>query len=506
MAARAGAGGLVRREMLLGLMGGIGTPLASMSAAHADVPALRVNLAMVARVTGNFVSGDSGYAVLNNGAEPRNSGDTARGSYGTWPQTGPQWVVYEWDQPVSTDSVDVYWWQDGQGIALPTSAQLSFWDGSRFVPVPSARGGGLVGDRFNRTTFDRVTTHQLKLAFVGNGEKSVGVLQWKVYSAGPVPAFAPVVGAGIDRSVMVGGQTWLAGKAEWLQRRPGDNVRWSLVSGPGKVVFADADAAATRAMVTQPGDYVLRLAANARGKTSESTLALRAEMPPPAKRLNVVYITPYAIHSPLWNARAKALIVNWIPHCVAYCERTDLTDGQGGIDNFVEAGKAVRGEEHAPHKGYVFSNARVHQTVESMCIALMVDPQGDAEIAGAGQDARDAGAVDPCYPRRSGARRLSPYCLYPVTARRLAGALVPRTSRRSRGLCRGLFHRIGYQPSHADQRARPAAVRCRQEAGRLLGGAYWARQEGVVRRAPGNVAGAGALRPFRQRCRRPWAR
>jgi hypothetical protein len=32
------------------------------------------------------------------------------------------------------------------------------------------------------------------------------------------------------------------------------------------------------------------------------------------------------------------------------------------------------------HKGYVFSNAWVHQTVESMCIALMVDPQGDSEI------------------------------------------------------------------------------------------------------------------------------
>ncbi len=28
----------------------------------------------------------------------------------------------------------------------------------------------------------------------------------------------------------------------------------------------------------------------------------------------------------------------------------------------------------------MFSNAWVHQTVESMCIALMVDPQGDAEI------------------------------------------------------------------------------------------------------------------------------
>ncbi len=60
--------------------------------------------------------------------------------------------------------------------------------------------------------------------------------------------------------------------------------------------------------------------------------------------------------------------------------RTDLKQGPGGIDNFVEAGKALRGEPHGAHKGYVFSNAWVHQTVEAMSIALMIDPQGDPEI------------------------------------------------------------------------------------------------------------------------------
>jgi hypothetical protein len=64
------------------------------------------------------------------------------------------------------------------------------------------------------------------------------------------------------------------------------------------------------------------------------------------------------------------------------CERTDIPAmrGDGGIDNFIEAGKANRGEPHGKHKGYVFSNAWVHQTVESMCIALMVDAQGDRDI------------------------------------------------------------------------------------------------------------------------------
>ena len=73
-------------------------------------------------------------------------------------------------------------------------------------------------------------------------------------------------------------------------------------------------------------------------------------------------------------------MVNWIPHCIDQINRTDLKLGQGGIDNFIEAAKALRGEPHSSHKGYVFSNAWVHQTVESMSIALMIDPQGDSEI------------------------------------------------------------------------------------------------------------------------------
>lgn len=86
---------------------------------------------------------------------------------------------------------------------------------------------------------------------------------------------------------------------------------------------------------------------------------------------------------PLWSERAKVLITNWIPWCIDQCERRNLTQGQGGLDNFVEAAKALRGEPHGRHLGYVFSNAWVHQTVESMCIALMVDPQGDKEIIAA---------------------------------------------------------------------------------------------------------------------------
>ena len=99
----------------------------------------------------------------------------------------------------------------------------------------------------------------------------------------------------------------------------------------------------------------------------------------PVKQLDAVYTKNFKIDSPLYNARAKALMVSWIPYCVDQINRTDIPAGRGdgGIDNFVEAGKALRGEPHGYHKGYVFSNAWVHQTVEAMSIALMIDPQGD---------------------------------------------------------------------------------------------------------------------------------
>jgi uncharacterized protein len=155
---------------------------------------------------------------------------------------------------------------------------------------------------------------------------------------------------------------------------------WSQESGPGTVKFADPNSQSTTATFSVPGDYVLKVTAKSGEAAASSILKVLAETPPPAKSLEAVYTKDFRIHSPLWSARAKALIVNWIPHCIDQINSSDLKQGQGGIDNFVEAAKALRGEPHGAHKGYVFSNAWVHQTVESMSIALMIDPQGDPEI------------------------------------------------------------------------------------------------------------------------------
>ncbi len=222
---------------------------------------------------------------------------------------------------------------------------------------------------------------------------------------------APLAGsAGVDRINVLGSKTYLHGWAGYgeppVMGRPqvqqpaqvnyagqaGQMVSappaagatptavWSKESGPGAVTFADRKALTTTATFSELGPYALKLTVTNGESTHSSVLHVSVEAPPPAKQLEAVYTKNFKISSPFWNARAKALIVNWIPHCIDQINRDDLPIGQGGIDNFINAGKALRGEPHGYHKGYVFSNAWVHQTVEAMSIALMIDPQGDPDI------------------------------------------------------------------------------------------------------------------------------
>ena len=342
------------------------------------------NLALVATPSSSYVSGDTRNTALNDGSSPRNSRGDRRGTYGNWPRRDTQWVQYDWSQPISTKQVEVYWWDDQQGVRLPKASRLKYWDGKEFVPVKNASGLGVEANKFNATTFDEVTTDKLRLEMDADAEFSTGILEWRVLDSGKSPDFPPTVVAGGDRSVVLGGKTYLSGRVKALKANSASaKVAWSKESGPGKVTFADANAVETTATFSEPGEYALKLTGGEGKLSGTSTLKVKVERPPKSERLDVVYTKRYTIDSPLWNARAKAIILNWIPHCIEMINRTNLTQGQGGIDNFVEAAKALRGEPHGRHKGYVFANAWVHQTIESICIALMVDPKGDAEIISA---------------------------------------------------------------------------------------------------------------------------
>jgi uncharacterized protein len=385
-----------RREFLAGLGGAAVVTALSGPRVFAQAPDTTLNVARVAAPSSRSLISENKISALNDGFVPADSFDRTHALYSLWVNRSASerdsWVQYEWSEPVSVNKVEVYWAVDrprpgaipGSAwpvLQAPQSCRILYWNGNEFAPVSQAQGLGVAPNTFNATTFEPVKTSKLRLEVVPQPDRPAGILEWRVFNYGPAPALPPVVDAGVDRSVVSDGKTYLSGKVSWLQDSPQNMAKWKKSAGPGAVTFASAAAPVTTATFSQPGDYVLALEATG-SKGAPHSVNVHVEPAPPADRLDVVYTRKYAIDSPLWNERAKALIVNWIPHCIAMCERTDIAPmrGDGGIDNFIEAGKANRGEPHRKHKGYVFSNAWVHQTVESMCIALMVDAHGDPEI------------------------------------------------------------------------------------------------------------------------------
>jgi uncharacterized protein len=340
------------------------------------------NLAPVAKATTSYVSPHETIDALNDGFTPRNSNDKSHGAYGNWQRTGTQWVQYEWPQPISTRQIDVYWFDDHNGVRLPKACRLLYWNGNGFVSVSNVAGLGLFENRFNTTTFDDVTTTRLRLEMDSQGTSSTGILEWRVYDNGKTANFAPTVDAGSDRVIILGAKVALNGSAHddgKVNTTP--QLTWSKASGPGVVEFAAASEPKTTATFSKEGDYVLKLSANDGQLTSSASVKVKVEPAPPKEHLDPVLTKTFKINSPLWTSRTKALIVNWIPHC--YTKISDTNLAEGGIANFIQAANKLAGKPAARHKGPVFANAWVYNTIESICVALMLDPQGDPEIIAA---------------------------------------------------------------------------------------------------------------------------
>lgn len=371
----------INRSLCIGAIGMLSAAL-SYNATAQGGNNTKGNLAIVANTSATNRFGPPP-ATINDGLTPTNTGNM-RGGGGGGNRVQPRsmyWVQYDWTQPVSTKEVAIYWWNFNNALRLPLAYRIQYWDGNNFVNVKNPVGMGLTNNQFNATTFDEVKTTKIRLELDSADRAAATILEWAVYKTDNSPAYPPVIVAGGDRDVMVGGKTYLAATAKSVT--PIEKLTWSKASGPGDVVFTNVNQKDASATFTTPGAYELKLTGTEGGQSSSSTLKVLVHEPPKEQRLDVVYTKRYKMDSKLWNDRAKAMIVNWIPWCIDQNERTDLTTGDGGLDNFIEAAKANRGEPHQKHKGYVFSNAWVHQTVESMCIALMVDAQGDKDIIAA---------------------------------------------------------------------------------------------------------------------------
>ncbi|MDH6341842.1 DUF1680 family protein [Parabacteroides sp. PFB2-12] len=318
-------------------------------------------------------------ASLNDGMTNIETGPTRMRQGQTMPPLQNQWVEYEWTQPVKTSEIEVFWWNWDGTITLPEAYRISYWDGTEYVPVKNAEGLGLTVAEYNKTTFDEVETTKLRLEANQAQQLRATLQEWKVIQSPNSQNLPPIVKTNGDRTVMRGGTTYLTAHVTAVS--PVEKTTWTKVSGPGTVTFTDNEKLDATAVFSEVGEYILAFTAK-KGKDKVTTnLQVTVSEPPAEGRLDVVYTKNYSIDSPLWDDRAKAMIVNWIPWCIDQCENSNLATG--GLDNFIEAAKALNGKPYAAHKGYVFANAWVHQTIESICIALMIDPKGDKEIIAA---------------------------------------------------------------------------------------------------------------------------
>jgi DUF1680 family protein len=242
--------------------------------------------------------------------------------------------------------------------------------------VPGATGLGVEGGAYNASTFPEISTDRLRLEFTGDGKFSTGILQWEVVDSGKSPRFAPMVDAGNDRVVILPSAIELEGHI----RGTALATAWTKVSGPGEVTFQEPGKAKTKATFSEVGQYVLRFSATDSGAEASAEVKVDAE-PEPAGHLEPVFTTRYSLDSPLWSDRSKQLIVHWIPHLIDELSKPDLK--QGGIQNFIQAGNRLAGRAFQPHMGAPWADAYTLNAIESMCLALQLDPGSDAELIAA---------------------------------------------------------------------------------------------------------------------------
>jgi len=213
------------------------------------------NLAVVASQTSSSRSGAS-MTSLNDGLIPNNTGGMRSGGNRPSQRLTTQWVQYDWLQPVNTKEIAVFWWNYENIVRLPQAYRIKYWDGNDFIPVKNTVGLGLENNLFNITKFEQVKTTKLRLEVDSVGRSLDNILEWIVIQAENSPNHPPVVTAGVDRSVMLGGKTYLSGGVKSVT--PYNNIQWSKVSGPGNVNFSDANFLKSTAIFSLTGDTFCR--------------------------------------------------------------------------------------------------------------------------------------------------------------------------------------------------------------------------------------------------------
>ncbi|WP_438941273.1 family 43 glycosylhydrolase [Micromonospora craterilacus] len=161
----------------------------------------RPNIAQEARVTVSNEPVPTQYWVKALNDEIVRSNPLPPDMWGTWTGNNPpqQWVQYTWDQPMRISGSQIDFWNDqpqgsGVGVAAPARWRIQYWnlDTGQWADVPNPSGFPTSTQGFQNTTFDPVTTTQVRAVFDastnGSTYSAVAVEEWKILAAQPSTA------------------------------------------------------------------------------------------------------------------------------------------------------------------------------------------------------------------------------------------------------------------------------------------------------------------------------
>ncbi len=135
-----------------------------------------------AKVEMSFVNWNSQPKGANDGHEPKSSGEQPAQCAHWWDHKGTQeWIQYEWPKAVTTDRVQVYWFDDtGRGeCRIPQSWKLEFDDKGTWRTIDADYPVKI--DSWCDVRFKPIATTRLRLTVQMQKGWASGVQQWRVW-------------------------------------------------------------------------------------------------------------------------------------------------------------------------------------------------------------------------------------------------------------------------------------------------------------------------------------
>ena len=304
------------------------------------------NLAPSAALATSYVSPWESLPAVNNNIVPANSADKNGGAYGNWQDPvnygRTDWVSFSWTTPRLLTAFEVYWWNDGQGIATPTAAQVEYWNGGAWVALGAP---GLALDTFNRLDFAAVSTTSIRVAM--SSPSATGILEVRIWgTTGTSPNTAPsvaitapaanagfVAGAAITVSANAADSDGTVAKVEFFD---GATLIGTDTAAPWSVAWANA--------ATGAHTLTARATDNAGAATTSAAVPLTvtaATSTPPANAVtcaneNGTCTLPAGATATVWyGANSSWVTKTGVTGSIA-CTNAEFTDPLPGI------GKACR--------------------------------------------------------------------------------------------------------------------------------------------------------------------